>query len=615
MSNNPIVLRCIEKKIEYQLPNIQVMEKILNQYNKYHQIGLIGNIKRLLFFVGVNICCTIIALSTLIANHKEYIELKEFLNTHIESTWYSLENYNTFWCNIGIYENRILFSYLAFIILLLLFNIITFLIHRNTINIKIGTGIKYNIIIIMTFLLHIIFFALVPFIFYLFVYSIIVVSFTPLDFEFYKIIYKLYNLDYDKILLNIPEYQNWKKKRAVPIVNDVFLGCLLYTLFQILYYINICIIYYLSLNFNDYNKKNKIINKNKRIKTKKICLNNHHLILNIKSEILFLFESKEENEQNEQTNFYNISGIEPFQSENKCLKFMKILIDNNISNNEYIYINLDNKSIENQLSLADWEYPDLNMGNNYLKYAFILNFIIILLSACFLKLHITNEASYDYLLDNYEKGNYKKPSIFNIMKIYPNFEKNVTNSRLICLLISQFFIIIFIIKRYIYGGFIYYKSIIISFILFIILFIINVIYSILLLIIIIFSILIFYEITMVQAQNIIVDTFVILENKLYLHIVLNSVSFGFYLVILFLFKKNYMFYIWKIIKDRKNLEKVNVLNSELIFDYIDLNNNNKRLREFRIKGLPKFLFFKEINEEIQEQKFSRNDIQIEMHNN
>ena len=120
---------------------------------------------------------------------------------------------------------------------------------------------------------------------------------------------------------------------------------------------------------------------------------------------------------------------------------------------------------------------------------------------------------------------------------------------------------------------------------------------------------------MVQAQNIIVDTFVIFENKLYLHIVLNSVSFGFYLAILFLFKKNYMFYIWKIIKDRKNLEKVNVLNSELIFDYIDLNNNNKRLREFRIKGLPKFLFFKEINEEIQEQKFSRNDIQIEMHNN
>ena len=335
--------------------------------------------------------------------------------------------------------------------------------------------------------------------------------------------------------------------------------------------------------------------------------------LKIKSEILFLLESREENGENEQTNFYNISGIEPFESENKCLKFMKILIDNNKANNDYIYINIDNKSIENQLSLAVWEYPNLNMGHNNLKYAFILNFIIILFSACFLKLHITNETSYDYLLDGYEKGTYKKPSIFNIMKIYPNFEKNITNSRFICALTSHFFIIIFIIKRFIYGGFIYYKSIIISFILFIILFLINLIYFILSLIVIIFSILIFYEIKMVQNENIILDTYIIVEIKLYLHIFLNLVSFVIYLGILILFKKNYMFYIWKIIKDRKNMEKVNVLNSELIFDYIDLNNNNKRLREFRIKGLPKFLFFKEINEE--NQTFSRNDIQIEMNNN
>ena len=120
---------------------------------------------------------------------------------------------------------------------------------------------------------------------------------------------------------------------------------------------------------------------------------------------------------------------------------------------------------------------------------------------------------------------------------------------------------------------------------------------------------------MVQIVNIIVDTYIILEIKLYLYIALNIVTFAIYLGILILFKKNYVFYIWKIIKDRKNMEKVNVLNSELIFDYIDLNNNKKRLLEFRIKDLPKFLFFKEINERIQEQAFSRNYIQIEMNNN
>ena len=33
------------------------------------------------------------------------------------------------------------------------------------------------------------------------------------------------------------------------------------------------------------------------------------------------------------------------------------------------------------------------------------------------------------------------------------------------------------------------------------------------------------------------------------------------------------------------------LNKEIVFEYIDLNNNEKKLNEFRIKGLPKFLFY------------------------
>ena len=37
------------------------------------------------------------------------------------------------------------------------------------------------------------------------------------------------------------------------------------------------------------------------------------------------------------------------------------------------------------------------------------------------------------------------------------------------------------------------------------------------------------------------------------------------------------------------------LNKEIVFEYRNLNNNRKRLAEFRIEGFPKFLFFKDEN--------------------
>ena len=108
-------------------------------------------------------------------NNKAYKNYRKFIKAA------PFSNYEIFWCDFGKYENGILISYFIIIILALLFEIFSLLIHTGKLKFEINKNIfrKIMICIINTFTtIGLIYFFILL---YLFILSIIVVSNPPLE--------------------------------------------------------------------------------------------------------------------------------------------------------------------------------------------------------------------------------------------------------------------------------------------------------------------------------------------------------------------------------------------------------------------------------------------------
>ena len=598
---SPQILKCDEKKTEY-IFNPQ-LRTYATYYNRLYEKGMYGTIKYLLISIIIHIILIIISLSTLIQNDNNYKKFKEFISLNPE-TLISL-TYTSFWCDIGKYELGILLSYFIYVILVLIYEIIFFLIHKNKIHLEIGTGILYKTIIIINFFIFTIFTTFNILILLLIIYSIIVVARSPYDFISIQIIKYPDDSTISKTSKN-PKLEEWKK-RTVPIIHIVILFILLFQYYSFIFLARFFLYYYLELNFDDYDDNNHIKNNNQKIKTKKIWINNNYFNVKIKPNNLYLLESEEENNREGYKNFYQITGIEKpklnVKYSNLCLKFKEILIDN-FNRNEYLFINLSHISIDDQMSISDWSYPFFNKGYNILTIIENFNFIIFLFSIIFFRLNITNEDDYEYLKKEYFKS-LKKTQLYSI---YGNLAKNVSISRFIFNAIVQFLLSFCVIIRMIYGGFIT-NSLLHTFFTFSILLIIyNIIYIILSLLISIFSI-------MFCASTFILDfgKDSLIKIKLILQIIFNIILMIFYITSL-IFTSQLSIYIYNVIKDRKTLSETknivnNDLNPGLIFRYRTLNNNIKILTEYRIEGLPKYLFYKLQNEHKYLPSIKNNEIQ------
>ena len=124
---------------------------------------------------GINIIFVIVALTTLIKKNPHYIALEtivcpissnplsKYLGEDIDDT----ASFTTFWYIIGSFENGILISYLIFLILFLVIEIITLLTHK-VIRKKIE-GILYYIILGFNLLFYVIFLIYTPLLLYLFI--------------------------------------------------------------------------------------------------------------------------------------------------------------------------------------------------------------------------------------------------------------------------------------------------------------------------------------------------------------------------------------------------------------------------------------------------------------
>ena len=449
--NNLHIIKCEEKKTELIIMlNSQIKQQQILNISKCNPITAV-------IICVISIVFTIISLATLIKNNKSYKQIKDILNSDTDKT------YTKIWKNIGKYEIGILIPCLIFLFILLLYNLFFLLKERNIIHLEINQGSFYYFLLILNFVLYVILYLFCFFVCYLNVYSIFVVAKIPNDFN--------------TINLFIYFKDKWKENIAVPVIHIVSN-----------YLIVIVSSFIIMSTFNNLKKYVDMnFEKNQKIKTGILRINNLNFSIKLKSDYLYLLQSEENRE-----NFYQIADLKnpiPINKNKnlaklqvyKCLTFKKIYI--NDYTNQYMYMILEYKSISDQLPLA-------NEGFNNLFFLFTLSLCnLLFISIPSSKIHIKNEKDYaDSIKENTTK---EKPKFFGIYKNYGSFEEIVTIIRIIYMTLETCCLFILMIRRLIYGGFknvIRIKRSIIFYILLVIIFFIDIILSIL---IIVFSILSF----------------------------------------------------------------------------------------------------------------------------
>ena len=556
--NNLHVIKCEEKKTDFYQTGSKNNLDSLNM-NELQMIQMSEGLKVKLASIIINIICIIFIifeLATLISDNKSYKKFKEYLISNPGTIIF--RNYTEFWKDIRINEIAILISNLLLLILILLFLIFIVLKKENKIQVTIGSGIFYNTILIINFVLFALTLVFAFLYVYLIIYSFFVVFKTPYDFSVYE-----------ELFLELKN--DWKKNRVISIVHSSILIPLFYLFCYFEYLLKNNLEMLLQMDFDEIHQ-----NKNSRL-----CINDLYFNVKIKPKNLFLLQSKENKED-----FYKIANANELFFFNS-IAFKEIYINEFI--NEYIYIVLNYFSIDDQMSFA-------NIGYKYLFNNFFMCFGILLFIIPSAKFHIINEEFYDLLILDLEKMKFG-----GITKIYGNFEKNVFYSSLIIFIIESLVFFILVVIRLIYGGFkniIFIKS---SIFFYILSAIIHSIFMVLYILIFLFSILILNS----MPSGSLLDNLENTENTNYFYFSVIKIKLIFQIVLsafkLMLFIANIKFlinnirYQFDIIKSRKqmtdNIVKTD-LEKEIVFEYIDLNNNKKTLTEFRMQGFPKYLFFK-----------------------
>ena len=586
--NNDNLVKLSWKEITFEnLLNIKEQKK----YKEYHNpkccygSGLIGIICKAITLISISIVFVITSFFFLINNNKSYIKYKDIIESD------QLSSFDKFWCNIGKYENGILISYFIILLLTLTFEIVSLLILKHKIKIKIGSGITYKIIIFINFIFYIIINVYNILLLYLFSIIIAAVIDNPLKMREYPTILNekinVSNIISNNATITREETeikQNWDDQIIINVVYIIII-------FIIFCLSNICelfydsIIYYLNFDFNDLNDN---IPKEEKIISTTLFLNDKFYNIKIKNKKKYVKLYINYNNQINSLRGLHLLLFIYFRNSNLYIPFKEILIEDHTTS--FIYINSVNKYVNNQLSIIDWEYPKFNEFFEYIKSLFLNIFAFLMLSIEFFQLHITNEENYYVLLNYILEGIIEEPKYYNILKIYGNFEKNAADTRfslyLICSIVSG----IFFLKRIYFGGKEFGKYYIqISYALSILLILLNIIFMIITIFIIVFS-----GICHETLLNLSRDDY-ILRKKILLQCIFNSIFF-INLIVILVFNIKILKYLKEIMNDKEKLKKSNGeienKNSFLYeIKYKDLYDRDCILKEKRLNNFPKFIFY------------------------
>jgi hypothetical protein len=609
----------IEQNEENFFDKKQKLELKNYKYKAFETKMIISKIIYFIIFSGISFISAIIAIVYSFHKNKYYKAYRDYFIYYynVASTSSSLiENlygYNKLWVDFGNYENDILISFLVFIILFILFEIFSLLIHKNIIGLDYKNGFFYNILLLSNMIFYILFKIYLPLLFFLFIFSILIIAKKPNYNDFLTEI-ETNNINYyynNFVVLD----KEWNDNKSINIVNIVFK--LFLTLFTgILIFIKYSIIDYLNKNYEanedeDENQENDEINE---VKTS-LILNNNKYETQIKlNHILYLQPINSiSNDINKDVN-NNIIKLNIF-------KFKKINIVN--LTNSFVYVKLGLNSVTDQISLAEWNYPDINIIFSRLADMSNSIYIILFFSVPLFKMHVDDELLYYLIIlantPLNQNSNFKKAKFFSVYEDYGSYEKRFTKSRFILYLIQLIIILFFMLKRIFFGGFKEPSYLLFSYILCIICLIENIIYVLLDFLTILFTL--FSIISLYDNENIkLYDE--MLEVKFFVQLFINIIIFIFNIVLLKETVNLTLDYnkirkdMNKFINKEDNIDENNPEFKPIEFKYISLEGKLCSIFEYRNTNLQRYLFYSTENTQgnIQENT-QNNEVQLNLREN
>jgi len=283
------------------------------------------------------------------------------------------------------------------------------------------------------------------------------------------------------------------------------------------------------------------------------------------------------------------------ENNNNKIIFKQILIKD--ITNSYIYIKANNKSIEDQLSIAYWEYPQID--KIFYNYDLIENCLYTLLFEAFLCayiFHVKDQFMYESLKNSIinKEINIK---FKNIYIFYGNLDK-LTKSRFFAYLIYYIYLLYSMGKRICFGGYKNSFFIIINYIFSFIFMLLIIFYFILTAVLTGFSIICvfsFYDKIInkdIKDDNISINIYLLLSTFLF-----NSfLNLGIFFPMIYILIKSIQ--IFKKVKEIKNdyfiLNRIKIENKNEIkstIRYLGLDSIQHVLYEYIIKGYPRNLYY------------------------
>jgi len=410
------------------------------------------NIKFLIYITSVCIVLFIPAIATSFQYTKPYKDLREEI---LDSDKYKDKNYKyiKFWCGIIPWDIAFLIVTPVVLILYLIYLIINIIFYKSIYILENKTGTIYKTILFIYYLFYIIFKILTTFNTFMFNYALVVTVICP----------SIAGLKYLSTVSSMESNaeNDWLDQRLKSSFHVAILFLILIGMFCLLSSKKL-IILLLDMKYEE-DDINKYINVG-RIKNTKMKIRGKDLDIDVKTN----------------------KSVYIKDSNDKIITFKQIFI-NNVTK-EYIYIKIDNRSIEDQLSIADWDNPKVDYIVDILEYLCNTVYLLLSLSIITLVFYAKNEKGYETLKTDIQNKTIRI-KLGAIYKVYGNFEYRFTLSRFIFYLVILIILFLIKIKRILSGGFSNYATLIMTYIFSILFTLINAVFLIINLILTIFSLL------------------------------------------------------------------------------------------------------------------------------
>lgn len=450
--------RYMNREVTYQNSRYEKQEKGNQNFNGCVDCfcpcltDILINIKCLLCITSVCIILVIPAIATSFQYTKPYKDLREVI---LDSDKYKDKNYKyiKFWCGIIPWDASFLIVIPVVLILYLIYLIINFIFYKSIYKLENKTGTIYKAILFIYYLFYIIFKLLTTFNTFLFNYALVVTVICP----------SIASMKYLSTVSSMESNaeNDWLDQRLKSAFHVAILFLILIGMFCLLSSKKL-IILLLDMKYEE-DDSNKYINVG-RIKNTTMKIRGKDLDIDVKTN----------------------KSVYIKDSNDKIITFKHIFI--NHVTKEYIYIKIDNRSIEDQLSIADWDNPKVDYIVDILEYLCNTVYLLLSLSIITLVFYAKNEKGYETLKTDIQNKTIKV-KLGAIYKIYGNFEYRFTLTRFIFYLVILIILFLIKIKRIISGGFNNYAILIMTYIFSILFTLINAVFFIINFILTIFSLL------------------------------------------------------------------------------------------------------------------------------